>query len=160
MILDIREAEPADVVLAAALWLRAEAARTGQGTSDEQERAFADSLRVAAAKPGAILLVGRHDDCIVATIYGVQLRKDPTAAQVAMLAVEPQLWGGGIGSRMLNSLMERLAEAGCTQLRMNVAADNHRAQGLYERHGWRHSGEVEKIAPDVPPELIYRYGDS
>lgn len=157
MILDVREAEGAEIATAAELWQRADSARTGRAVTDDDARAFIESLREAAARPGATLLVGLHKGRLVATAYAVRLRNDPAAAQVAMLGVEPQLWGCGAGSRMLTELTARLADGGCERLRMNVVPDNDRARALYERHGWRHDGEVEQTADGEPPELIYRH---
>ena len=104
--------------------------------------------------------IGAHyADCkfhVRAAVYGVPLRADPTKAQVAMLAVDPKLWGQGIGTQMLRALTERLSRQGCTRLRMNVAPENHRARALYERHRWRHLGEADQVADAGDPELIYR----
>jgi ribosomal protein S18 acetylase RimI-like enzyme len=152
----VREAEGAEVHDACRVWHRAEAARTGRRADPAVAREFAAAMTAAVSKPGACLLVGVLDRQLVATAYGVPLRADPTEAQVAMLAVEPKLQGRGIGTQMLRALTDALSQRGCVRLRMNVDPANQRARALYERHGWRHVGETERVA-DVPdPELIYR----
>ncbi len=152
----VRDAKAAEVVVAASLWLRADAAQTGIAPSDADTAELAAGLSAAVAKPGARLLVGLVDDRVVATVYGVPLRARPTTAQVAMLAVEPTMWGSGLGTQMLAALTGVLEEQGCTALRMNVDPANERARALYERHGWQHRGETEKTDDAAVPELIYR----
>jgi ribosomal protein S18 acetylase RimI-like enzyme len=154
--LDIRLADLPELTVACGVWFRAEAARTGVSPGAEEKRAFIDEMTVAFGKPGARLLVGTDDGEIIATIYGVPLHDDPSAAQVAMLAVTPERWGGRVGARMLAQLMTRLRHAGCVNLRMNVDPDNVRARALYERQGWTHTGETEQSDANARPELIYR----
>ena len=153
----VREAVADDVGGAAALGLRAEAARTG-GTppSDDDVAGFSADLAAAVARPGARLFVAVSDGLVVATVYGVPLKADATKAQVAMLAVEPLMWGMGAGSRMLRELTIALREQGCTAMRMNVDPANARARALYERQGWRHAGETEIVEGALVPELVYR----
>lgn len=152
----IREAAAAELQAACALWLRAEAARTGSQPDPAAAGALVAEMATAVAKPGAHLLVGFLAKRLVAVIYGVPLRANPTKAQVAMLAVEPTEWGQGIGSQLLAALTDAMKTQGCVHLRMNVDPANHRARALYERHGWRHLGETEAVADQRDPELIYR----
>jgi RimJ/RimL family protein N-acetyltransferase len=156
MALLVRDADPTELRAAFGLWTRAETARTGIEPTEAETREFVQSMRRAAAKPGARLLVGIADGELVAAIYGVPLRTDPTKAQVAMLSVEPALWGQGVGTEMLAALTSALREQGCRQLRMNVDPANERARALYERQGWGHSGETEQVDGTGLPELIYR----
>jgi len=141
---------------AGALWQRAEAARTGKRPEPAAASEFVSELAAAAARPGARLFVGIMDTQLVATVYAVPLRADPTRAQVAMLAVEPTRWGQGIGSQLLTALHDALKKQGCVHLRMNVDPANQRARTLYERHGWTHMGETEQVPDADEPELIYR----
>ena len=152
----VRDAASTEVAAACALWSRAEAARTGNVADAAEARDLAAAMTAAVAKPGARLLIGILGGEVVAAVYGVPLRSDPTTAQVAMLAVEPKRWGGGIGTQLLEALTVALKQQGCIQLRMNVDPGNHRARALYERHGWRHLGETERVAPAADPELVYR----
>ena len=152
----MRDADAAEVGTAAAALARAEAARTGRHPEDEEIREFVQSMAAAVSKPGARLLVGLVDGQIVATIVGVPLRADASKAQVAMLAVEPELWRTGIGTQMLLALTTALRAQGCRRLRLNVDPDNAPARALYERHGWQHTGETERVDTTDVPELIYR----
>ena len=154
--MQVRDSQPSEFGRAGELWLRAETARTGVATAEADVRELVAGLTAATAKPGARLLVGVIDGRIVATAYGVPLKSDPTSAQVAMLAVDPELWGEGYGTQMLDALSQALREQGCAALRMNVDPANARARALYERHGWQHSGETERVDDAEMPELIYR----
>ena len=154
--LTIRSAREAEVGAACAIWLRAEAARTGRRPTDDEVPELVDSMTAAIRKPGARLLVGLVGDRIIASIYAVPLRRDPSKAQVAMLGVEPRLWRTGVGTQMLLALTTAMRDQGCRHLRMNVDPDNAPARALYEKHGWRHTGETERVDTAVAPELIYR----
>jgi ribosomal protein S18 acetylase RimI-like enzyme len=152
----VRDADAADVGAACAVWTRAESARTGRHPADGEISELVESMTAAVGKPGARLLLGIIDDQVVATIYGVPLRTNATKAQVAMLAVDPALWRNGVGTQMLLALTTALRTQGCRHLRMNVDPDNDAARALYERHGWRHTGETERVDTSDVPELIYR----
>ena len=152
----VRAADQAEVGAACAVWFRAEAARTGRRPNDDEVLEFREAMTAAIGKPGARLFVGVTDDQIIATIYAVPLRADPTKGQVAMLAVDPTLWRTGIGTQMLLALTTAMRQQGCRHLRMNVDPDNAPARALYEQHGWRHTGEAECVDTADAPELIYR----
>jgi ribosomal protein S18 acetylase RimI-like enzyme len=152
----VRDADPAEVGAACAVWTLAEAARTGRHPGEVERREFVESMTAAIHKPGARLLLGLADGQVVATICGVPLRTDASKAQVTMLAVDPTLWRTGIGTKMLQELVSVLRLQGCRHLRMNVDPDNAPARALYERHGWRHTGETERVDATDVRELIYR----
>jgi ribosomal protein S18 acetylase RimI-like enzyme len=56
---------------------------------------------------------------------------------VANLGVAPQLRGQGIGARLLNEQMNRARGGRKTKFALDVAANNPRAQQLYEKLGLR-----------------------
>jgi [ribosomal protein S18]-alanine N-acetyltransferase len=60
-------------------------------------------------------------------------------AEVLTLAVEEAHWGRGIGSALLTDLLGEAGRAGCTEVFLEVRADNPRAQNLYRRYGF---GEI------------------
>ena len=57
-------------------------------------------------------------------------------AFVQTMAVEPSLWGHGLGARLLTELMEEAARRGNDEVLLEVRIDNLRAQALYERFGF------------------------
>jgi ribosomal-protein-alanine N-acetyltransferase len=55
-------------------------------------------------------------------------------ADVLTIAVAAGRWGGGIGSDLLEALFAEALRRGCTEVFLEVRADNARAQRLY--HWW------------------------
>jgi ribosomal-protein-alanine N-acetyltransferase len=63
-----------------------------------------------------------------------------TQADVLTLAVAADHWGRGIGSALLAALLAEAARRGCTEVFLEVRADNARAQALYLRHDFTQIG--------------------
>jgi ribosomal-protein-alanine N-acetyltransferase len=61
-------------------------------------------------------------------------------AEVLTVAVNEQHWGQGIGSALLTDLLEEARRHDCTEVFLEVRADNPRAQDLYRRFGFEHVG--------------------
>jgi tRNA threonylcarbamoyl adenosine modification protein YeaZ/ribosomal-protein-alanine acetyltransferase len=61
-------------------------------------------------------------------------------AEVVTLAVNERSWGQGIGSALLVNLLEVAVRRDCTEVFLEVRADNPRAQDLYRRFGFEDVG--------------------
>lgn len=61
---------------------------------------------------------------------------DPYCGHVAMVFVDPAVWGSGVGSRLLRDLQER----DWSQLSVWTRTDNTRAQRLYRTVGFTDTG--------------------
>ena len=61
-------------------------------------------------------------------------------ADVLTIAVREDHWGRGIGSALLGALIAAARDRGCTEMFLEVRADNDRAHGLYLRHGFTDLG--------------------
>ena len=59
---------------------------------------------------------------------------------VLTLAVATDRWGRGIGSALLRALLAEAVRRGCTEVFLEVRADNSRAQDLYRRHEFTEIG--------------------
>jgi [ribosomal protein S18]-alanine N-acetyltransferase len=59
-----------------------------------------------------------------------------TQADVLTIAVRSAHWGKGIGSALLGALIDAARDRGCTEMFLEVRADNERAHGLYLRRGF------------------------
>jgi ribosomal-protein-alanine N-acetyltransferase len=57
-------------------------------------------------------------------------------ADVLTIAVSAASWGQGIGSGLLANLLEEAVRRGCTEVFLEVRADNARAQRLYRWWGF------------------------
>jgi [ribosomal protein S18]-alanine N-acetyltransferase len=55
-------------------------------------------------------------------------------ADVLTIAVDTARWGQGVGSELLRQLLAEATRRGCTEVFLEVRADNSRAQRLY--HWW------------------------
>ena len=56
------------------------------------------------------------------------------------IAVATSQWGQGIGSRLLAALLAEARQRGCTEMFLEVRADNLRAQRLYKWFGFAEIG--------------------
>ncbi|HEY0935645.1 MAG TPA: ribosomal protein S18-alanine N-acetyltransferase [Trebonia sp.] len=63
-----------------------------------------------------------------------------TQADVLTIAVRPAHWGQGIGSALLDTMLTAARTRGCTEVFLEVRADNPRAHGLYARRGFEDLG--------------------
>jgi [ribosomal protein S18]-alanine N-acetyltransferase len=70
------------------------------------------------------------------TGYAGMLFSDGAEADVLTLAVDPGNWGQGIGTALLEALLDEAAQRKCAQVFLEVRKDNPRAQSLYRRHGF------------------------
>ena len=61
-------------------------------------------------------------------------------AEVLTLAVSTAHWGRGIGSTLLTDLLDEAGRHDCTEVILEVRADNPRAQNLYRRFGFSDAG--------------------
>lgn len=57
-------------------------------------------------------------------------------ADVLTLAVAERRWGQGLGTALLDALLDEAARRGCAEVFLEVRVDNHRAQRLYQRRGF------------------------
>ncbi len=69
---------------------------------------------------------------------------------IAHLGVDPSMQGKGIGSKLVEHLMEQGRNAGKTQTALDVSVLNPRAQALYERLGFKQTGQRMSTLVGVP----------
>ncbi|OKK18350.1 molybdopterin-guanine dinucleotide biosynthesis protein MobC [Streptomyces sp. CB00455] len=67
------------------------------------------------------------------------LERTPARGELVMdgIAVDAGERGRGIGGLLLREIEAVAVEQGCRRIRLDVVAENRRAQALYERHGFR-----------------------
>jgi ribosomal-protein-alanine N-acetyltransferase len=71
---------------------------------------------------------------------GLMFISGGTQADVLTIAVHPDYWGQGIGSALLSAMLTAARERDCTEVFLEVRADNPRAHGLYQRRGFEELG--------------------
>lgn len=68
------------------------------------------------------------------------LRAVPPEGDVQTLAVAPAAQGRGVGRTLLDALLAEAVRRGCTQVFLEVRADNASALGLYGSRGFERQG--------------------
>ena len=62
--------------------------------------------------------------------------------------VSPAGRGRGVGDRLVQGVEQWARQVGAAELRLAVADGNGNARALYERHGFRETGELGDLMPD------------
>lgn len=57
--------------------------------------------------------------------------------EVTRLYVDPDARSGGIGSRLIETVLGQIRERGASEVLVNAFGDNHAARRFYERHGFK-----------------------
>jgi [ribosomal protein S18]-alanine N-acetyltransferase len=83
---------------------------------------------------------GAAPGLVMAGYAGMMFLPGGTQADVLTIAVREPYWGLGIGSALLGALLGAATDRGCTEVFLEVRADNPRAQGLYRRRGFEEIG--------------------
>ena len=73
------------------------------------------------------------------------------------LAVDPDMYGRGIGKCMVEYCIEAAKERGYASLRLDVVPTNYPASKLYENMGFKFAGECDlgRFADLIPTFLLY-----
>lgn len=67
----------------------------------------------------------------------------PDDGELLGLYAHPQAWGAGVGHRLLEAVEEHLRAREYPRAYLWVLEGNTRAEGFYERHGWREDGTTQ-----------------
>jgi ribosomal-protein-alanine N-acetyltransferase len=108
---------------------------------DLEHRLFTDdawseeTYRGELADPGGTRhYVVAEEDGVLAGWAG--LAASGGQGDVLTIGVRPELQGRGVGSTLLTTLLDEAATRRCTEVFLDVRADNDRARRLYERFGF------------------------
>ena len=118
----------------------------GPGEFELTEAEEADCLRTFQAAPNRLYLVGLLDGTLVSTLSFTAGHRARTrhAGEFGMSVLQPH-WGLGIGSSMLDALLEWARRSGIvTKVNLRVRTDNERAIRLYESKGFVFEGTIRK----------------
>ena len=75
-------------------------------------------------------------------MVGYQLSTwSPLGAHLARLAVRPEVQGRGLGAALVNDLIARMQNGGATRITVNTQGNNAASLALYQRLGFRRTGE-------------------
>jgi [ribosomal protein S18]-alanine N-acetyltransferase len=91
-----------------------------------------------AEQPRSRYYLVADDDGVITGYAGLLVAANQ--ADVVTLAVAADRWGQGAGSALLEALLAEAARRSCTEVFLEVRADNTRAQRLYRRYGFTQIG--------------------
>ena len=105
-----------------------------QATIDELlEQGYTDELLEELAEADdAELLVATDGDDVVGYAGAVGADEEPAAD--LNVYVDPDWWGQGVGTRLVEATQDRLAEGGVELVRDYVLADNDVGNAFYDKH--------------------------
>jgi GNAT superfamily N-acetyltransferase len=167
----IRQAEPADAEAIAVIHVRAwQTAYRGlipQGyldALDSGERQCVWRRRLAETHwPKSGTLVAETDGHVIGFARLCATRdedEDPaTVGEIAAIYLTTEIWGTGVGRRLMSAALETLARAGYREATLWVLETNARARRFYEAGGWRGDGAVRQDEVDgvLLTDLRYRH---
>lgn len=119
-----------------------------QGENDREDR-----WRERLALPGSYNVVATIEGRAVGMASGVPT-EDGHVGVISMW-VAPTARGRGVGDALLSDIQRWARQSGARNLRLNVAEGNPSAAALYERNGFRFTGEVlEPEADSASREFV------
>jgi len=88
--------------------------------------------------PESLFLVARSDNHLVGYVLGpVEAWREPPAAHIDSIAVEPDSQHRGIGCRLLESFIERIRRQHCDIVTLEVSPVNKAGMAFFARYGFR-----------------------
>lgn len=134
------------------------AARTADGNPPSEART--DRVRRKLADTAASLLVGCDGELVVAMALSEPYRERhgaglvrPHAGHISMVFVDPERWGRGIGSRLLDAMHREMRARDWRTSSLWTRSNNVRARHLYEGRGYSLTDDVK----DLRDQEIVRY---
>ncbi len=101
---------------------------------EESFTTFCEEHLQSANLDPKLSIVAHHDGQIVGYLLARRWREEGSY-YIDILAVHPEHQRRGVGSALLTGAFSRFAAAGLREAQLDVASDNPRALGLYERAG-------------------------
>ena len=121
-------------------------------TNLEKSTAMYQRLLVNGVGNGYLLKVEGKPHCIA--WWDATREKDmPGYAELICIHSLPNQWRNGYGTKMMDTVLQDIADAGYAKVMLWVFEENQRARAFYERHGFATKG---KIKPGLEPiEICY-----
>ena len=107
----------------------------------------ADFIRKFAGNPGSIMIVAFDEGELIGTGAVSVVSGKPRFAHRREIAisVRKDYWGKGIGTGIMNVLMDFARKSGAEVLELEVRSDNEAAISLYKKFGFEKIGTKEKF---------------
>ena len=118
----------------------------GPGEFEISEAEEVDFLRKCRESDNQLYMLGLIDDTVVSTLsFSAGHRSRVRHSGEFGMTVRKQYWGLGIGSLMLEILIDWARDTRIVKkLNLRVRTDNHRAIRLYEHRGFVKEGTIRK----------------
>jgi len=146
--MDVREATTGDVKavqrVASAAWYAAHADIAGEAVVAEflAEYYSTQRLREDVADQSRLFLVAEDGEstgdgsAVVGFALALPADDDPGVFALGRIYVDPDRWGEGVGSRLLDRVESHVRARDGSRLRLGVMAENEHAVGFYESQGF------------------------
>ena len=107
----------------------------------------ADFIRKFAGNPGSVMIVAFDEGELIGTGAVSVVSGKPRFAHRSEIAisVRKDYWGKGIGTGIMNVLMDFARKSGAEVLELEVRSDNEAAISLYKKFGFEKIGTNEKF---------------
>ena len=107
----------------------------------------ADFIRKFAGNPGSIMIVAFDEGELIGTGAVSVISGKPRFAHRREIAisVRKDYWGKGIGTGLMNLLLDFAKKSGAEVLELEVRSDNEAAIALYKKFGFEKAGQNEKF---------------
>jgi ribosomal protein S18 acetylase RimI-like enzyme len=120
-----------------------------QGLGDREDR-----WRGRLSIPGGHDVIAWSDERPCGMASAVPAARDSWVTLISMW-VAPGARGRGVGDALVAEIVRYASDVGADGVHLDVADDNQAGRRLYERHGFRRSGEVGDLMPDgVTRQLV------
>ena len=107
----------------------------------------ADFIRKFAGNPDSVMLVAFDEGELIGTGAVSVISGKPRFAHRREIAisVRKDYWGKGIGTGLMNLLIDFCKKSGAESIELEVRSDNEAAIGLYKKFGFEKVGTNEKF---------------
>jgi ribosomal protein S18 acetylase RimI-like enzyme len=113
-----------------------------------------DRLASSCNDPNRLVLVVERDDEPIGSALGVIDGFDRTLAHLYALWVDPSARREGAASALIEAIVTWANERGAKTIELSVTVGNDAASKLYERHGFRDTGQREPLRAGSPLRLM------
>lgn len=107
----------------------------------------ADYIRKFSGNPGSVMIVAYDEGELIGTgaVSVVSGRERFAHRREIAISVRKDYWGKGIGSGIMNVLMDFCKKSGAEVIQLEVRSDNERAIDLYKKFGFEKIGTYKKF---------------
>jgi ribosomal protein S18 acetylase RimI-like enzyme len=113
-----------------------------------------DRLASTCNDPNRLVLVVESEHDPVGSVLGVIDGFDRTLAHLYALWVDPNARRNGAATALIDAVLTWASERGAKTVELSVTVGNDAAAKLYERHGFRDTGQREPLRAGSPLRLM------